>query len=178
MRAEDSIIEMDLESGSKFKPLMEDTITEENEIEEDTMDYKMIQTYKISKTIKVYSGIDTIINALYVFYNPWYIIPTLISVLGYFGALEYNTFMLCVYFIYQIVMIFTRVGLNIDSWIHTRYELGPLVIMVIGSILLTFFDIYITRFIFIMIKYIKTFSQDDILKLKRAKEIKTKFLYW
>ena len=96
--------------------------------------YKMIQTYKISKTIKVYSGIDTLINAMYVFYNPWYIIPTLISVVGYFGALEYNTFMLCVYFLYQIVMIVTRIALNIDSWIHTRYELGPLIVLVIGSV--------------------------------------------
>ena len=50
--------------------------------------------------------------------------------------------------------------------------------MITMTILLTLFDIYILRFIFKMIKNIKTFSHDDIKKLKNLKEVKTTFLYW
>ena len=50
--------------------------------------------------------------------------------------------------------------------------------MVVMSVILTLFDLYILRFIFKMCKYIKTFTQDDIQKLKTVKVIKTKFLYW
>ena len=183
MRAEDSMIELEaMENGnSKFKPLLSpsETIIEEEENDEtESLDYKMIETYKIAKTVKLYAGIDTIFNGFYVFYNPWYIVPTLLSVLGYFGALEYNLIMLCVYFFYQLCMICIRIGLNVDSLLHTRYSTGGLVTMVILSALLTLFDIYILRFIYKMAKHIKTFSQDDIQKLKTVKVIKTKFLYW
>ena len=132
----------------------------------------------MAKTIKIYSGIDTAINGFYVFFNPLYILPTLISVLGFFGALNYNIVILSIYMIYQLVMICTRIGLNIDSFVNERHTLGPLVIMIIMTILLTLFDIYILRFIFKMIKNIKTFSNDDIKKLKNLKEVKTTFLYW
>ena len=184
MRAEDSIIELEaMENGnSKFKPLLSQSETiieeEQNEEETDSLDYKMIETYKIAKTVKLYAGIDTIFNGFYVFYNPWYIVPTLLSVLGYFGALEYNLFMLCIYFFYQACMICIRIGLNVDSFIHTRYSTGGLILMVVMSSLLTIFDLYILRFIYKMARHIKTFSRDDVQKLKTVKVIKTKFLYW
>ena len=172
MRAEDSVIEMDIEKNSKFKPLISPDakiLEESNDVSMEDEDYKMIETYKMAKTVKLYAGIDTFINGFYVFYNPWYIIPTLISVFGYFGALEYNFFMLCFYFVYQAVMIIVRLALNIDSLVYKRYSLGGLITMVAVSSLLTIFDLYILRFIFKMIKYIKTFSKDDIIKLKNTK---------
>ena len=177
MRAEDSI---DIESqNSKFKPLIENnSVIDIEDSEIDHVNHKILDTYKISKTIQIYSGIDTMVNGFYVFFNPWYIIPTFISSLGYFGALNYNMIMLCIYFVYQLIMIFVRIGLNVDSYIHNRFEIGPLIVMVFMTVILTLFDLYILRFIFKIIKNIKLFSQDDITKLKNMKEIKTRFIYW
>ena len=86
--------------------------------------------------------------------------------------------MLCIYFFYQACMICIRIGLNVDSFIHTRYSTGGLILMVVMSSLLTIFDLYILRFIYKMARHIKTFSRDDVQKLKTVKVIKTKFLYW
>ena len=176
MRAEDSIADIE-NQNSKFEPLIDNTIN--NSIEEESLyEKKMLSTYKISKTIQVYSGIDTIMNGFYVFFNPLYILPTFLSVIGYFGALQYNLIMLAIYLTYQIVMIFVRIGLNVDSYVHNRFEIGPLIVMVFMTVLLTLFDIYISRFIIKKISYLKSFDKDDIQKLKNMKTIKTNFVYW
>ena len=88
MRAEDSMTELEaMEMAIVNLPLLSpsETIIEEENDETDSLDYKMIETYKMAKTVKLYAGIDTIVNGFYVFYNPWYIVPTLLSVLGYFA---------------------------------------------------------------------------------------------
>lgn len=175
MRAEDSIADIE-NQNSKFKPLIENSM--DNSIEESEYEKKMLTTYKISKTIQVYSGIDTLINGFYVFFNPLYIIPTFLSVIGYFGALNYNLIMLIIYLTYQIIMMLVRIGLNVDSYVHNRYKIGPLIIMVFMTVILTLFDIYISRFIIKKISYLKSFDKDDIKKLKNMKTIKTNFVYW
>ena len=172
MRAEDSIIH----DNNKTNPLID---IESQEIDEDTQyDHKMIQTYQWAKTIKIYTCFDTFINAFYVFYNPWYIVPTLLSVVGYFGALEYNNILLILYSIYQFSMIIVRLSLNITYLTNQTFTLGPLIIMVMLSLFLTVLDLLIARFIIKMIKQIKQFTKDDIHKLKTIKEIKTNFVYF
>ena len=104
MRAEDSIIT----ENNKTNPLLDIENQLHNEDEDTQLDHKMIQTYQYSKTIKIYTCLDTLINAFYVFFNPWYIVPTLLSVVGYFGALEYNNIMLILYMIikkYYLIVI-------------------------------------------------------------------------
>tara|TARA_B100001094_G_scaffold300929_1_gene326788 strand:- start:712 stop:1239 length:528 start_codon:yes stop_codon:yes gene_type:complete len=175
MRAEDSII---TEKNSKTNPLLDIENQLHNDDEDTQYDHKIIQTYQYSKTIKIYTCLDTLINAFYVFFNPWYIIPTLLSVVGYFGALEYNNILLIIYCIYQISMIIIRLALNINYLITHTFTIGPLITMFVLTSILTILDLLITRFIIRMVKHIKQFTKDDIQKLKTIKEIKTNFVYF
>ena len=174
MRAEDSIIT----DNSKTNPLLDIENQLHNEDEDTQLDHKMIQTYQYSKTIKIYTCLDTLINAFYVFFNPWYIVPTLLSVVGYFGALEYNNIMLILYCIYQFSMIIIRLSLNVNYLVSHTLDLGPLLTMFFLTFFLTILDLLIARFIIRMIKHIRQFTKDDIQKLKSIKEIKTNFVYF
>ena len=66
----------------------------ESTIHTELVKNNIASTYKLSNSVKVFSLIDTIISLFYVFFNPWYLLPSLISTIGYIGAFTYNNIVL------------------------------------------------------------------------------------
>jgi len=173
MRSEESVYDVNI---SQTKMLEEGLYTRHQN--DDELNYQILKSYKLSKSIKIFSFIDTVLNLFYVFFNPWYLIPSLISIIGYIGALKYISKCLYVYFVYQVIFMIIRMSIGINSWGLNDYGTGELIINVILTIILTIFDIYISRFTYKLIRSLMSLDSMEILKLQNIKELKTNFLYW
>jgi len=167
MRLEDS------EEMSQIQMLEEGLYSEQNEL-----DHKILKTYKISKSVKWFSLIDSLFNLFFVFFSPWYLIPSLISIIGYIGASKKIVGFLYVYLTYQISMIVLRLSLGINYWFENDFSVLKLTINIILTIILTFFDSYISRFTHLLIKSIKSLDVLELQKLRNIREFKTKFIFW
>mgnify|MGYP001205607898 FL=1 len=62
----------------------------------------MIMCYSYSKTVRWLSMIDIVFSCIYALYNPYFFIPILIALSGYYGAKKYQTCPTLTYFIYNL----------------------------------------------------------------------------
>ena len=176
MRSDESIF---IETSKTQKMLEEELISigKENYTTNE-LSHQMLMTYRFSKNVKVFSLIDTVLNLFYVFINPWYLIPSLMSIIGYIGAFKYNINCLYIYFVFQILYIIIRFSLELSFWTSYGIQIGIIVIEVLLVIFSTILGIYVSRFTHKLISSIKLLNSEEFYKLKNIRELKTNFIYW
>ncbi len=64
---------------------------------------EMIKTYSLARTVKILTMIDIFFSFIYCLYNPWFFIPLMIAVTGYYGAKKFKQNYICVYGVYIII---------------------------------------------------------------------------
>ena len=61
--------------------------------------HNMIECYSLGRTVKILCGINIFFNLFYSFYNPYFLIPAIVALTGYYGAKHYNACITLVYLI-------------------------------------------------------------------------------
>ena len=78
---------------------------------------EMKETYSLSKTTKFLCGIDFVFSLIFACYNPYFFIPVIISMFGYWGAKNYKLCPIFFYLIYSLCYLLTQLC-NQLIWKH------------------------------------------------------------
>ena len=63
----------------------------------------MIKTYSIARTVKILTMIDIFFSFIYCLNNPWFFLPLIIAITGYYGAKQFKQNYICIYGVYIII---------------------------------------------------------------------------
>lgn len=64
---------------------------------------KILETYKLANTIKLFAALTCIFTFLNMFMNIWFLTTILFAIIGYFGATKYNYNLTLLYFSYFVI---------------------------------------------------------------------------
>ena len=78
---------------------------------------KAILTYNLSKSVKLFTLLDGFFCFIYAVYNPYYFLPLLLTVIGYYGAKNYNKKFTITYLLYCVLNVISKVIL----WVYIMY---------------------------------------------------------
>lgn len=148
-----------------------------NEIAQQQVPDQITKTYQIAQTVKIISIIDIFFNLLAAFYNPLFLVCSMLSYVGYIGAKLYNKKMLWGYFGYQSALVIARFIIPIV--ITTRdTDNNTLASLWLISILLIMLEGYLARFTYTLIKSINNLTPEELLRLQHIREMRVQYVYW
>lgn len=127
----------------------------------------MVICYSYSKTVKCLSMIDIIFSCIYAIYNPYFFVPIIIALTGYYGANKYQTCPILIYFIYNFIGNIARIGYSIYLYsIINNDQRGDYMFSFIFSIFCGFIGLWIARIIYKFYTCIKKLNPEEIYRLK------------
>ena len=113
--------------------------------------------WRLSKTIKCISIIDIFFCLFYVLIDSRIALISILPILGYCGAKEYNTCKIYSYFIFVLMIICIRI---------TAYREITTISGSLFCILSILIELWILRILYLFIKYIKLLDPLELLQLK------------
>ena len=97
-----------------------------------------------SKNIKFYSAVETIFDIYAaIFFNWWYLVLSLMSVSGYYGALKYKNKFISVYLVSECIKLFFKFPFFCNTASVTSFFSIGKDLMFLGNILFNFKNIFL-----------------------------------
>ncbi len=129
----------------------------------------MIKTYNYRRSVMWFSGIDIFFSAIYCLYQPYFLIPLLIALTGYYGAKNYNVRLVQCYFVYCVLVnIIGRLSYffvyyhSLDGQSRQEHVFDFIWVM-----LCTVISIWICEIIYKFIKYYGKLNEREVLFIKQ-----------
>ena len=144
------------------------------EIPQVTITEDMKTAYSLSRTTKFLCLIDLCFSLLYAFSNPYFLIPVIISLVGWWGAKNYSMCQVFVYLIYTLMMNIARVAFTAAYYSNpvnregiTDFVLGlDILITIVGFLL----GMWICKIIYKFYASMKDLTDDEIHTLKNLRK--------
>jgi len=140
-----------------------------------------LECFSLRRTVKILCGIDIFFGLLYSFYNPFFIIPTLIAVGGYYGAKHYNSCAILTYLIFITLDWMTKLSLYIadavskdPSSINVSAETWWWIFIIISTVV----DIWISKIVYKYWRSLKNMPVLEMAELKELTNVQYHFVYW
>ena len=140
-----------------------------------------LECFSLRRTVKILCGIDIFFGLLYSFYNPYFLIPTLIAVGGYYGAKHYNSCAILTYLIFITIDWMTKLSLYIadavsqdPSSVNVSTETWWWIFIIISTVI----DIWISKIVYKYWRSLKTMPVLEITELKELTNVRYHFVYW
>lgn len=145
-----------------------------NEVQAVTITEDMKTAYSLSKTTKFLCLIDFGFSLIYAFSNPYFLIPVLISLSGWWGAKNYSMCQVFLYLIYTLMTNIARVAFTGAYYTNPLNRQGisdfafglDIVITIIGFLL----GMWICKIIYKFYAAIKDLTDDEISTLKNLRK--------
>ena len=145
-----------------------------NEVQPVTITEDMKTAYSLSRTTKFLCLIDFCFSLIYAFSNPYFFIPVMISLLGWWGAKNYSMCQVFVYLIYTLTMNVARVAFTAAYYSNpinrsgiSDFALGlDILITIVGFLL----GMWICKIIYKFYASIKDLTTDEIYTLKNLRK--------
>tara|TARA_Y100000996_G_scaffold349324_1_gene288068 strand:+ start:1135 stop:1671 length:537 start_codon:yes stop_codon:yes gene_type:complete len=140
---------------------------------------RAILTYNLSKSVKLFTLLDGFFCFIYAVYNPYYFFPLLLTVIGYYGAKNYNKTFTIIYLLYCVLNIVSKVIL----WVFIMYFQERLSNYdYIGFSLFTWLSIlcelYISRIICKYYDSLCILTDSELQSVKNLKYRIAQIVYW
>tara|TARA_B110000444_G_scaffold246690_1_gene268483 strand:- start:713 stop:1261 length:549 start_codon:yes stop_codon:yes gene_type:complete len=87
---------------------------------------KMKKTYQYGYSLKIFSGIDIFFNFLYCLTDPFWFLPLLCSMSGYYGAKHFKKNFVLFYFSYEVINLISKFVLLyfiVDEQTYTAFSM-------------------------------------------------------
>jgi hypothetical protein len=144
-----------------------------NEIPEVSITEDMKTAYSLSRTTKFLCLIDFCFSLMFAFSNPYFFIPVIISLSGWWGAKNYSMCLVFLYLVYTLMTNIARVAFTAAFYSNpinrkgiTDLGLGvDIMITVIGFLL----GMWICKIIYKFYVSIKDLTSDEINTLKNLR---------
>jgi hypothetical protein len=145
-----------------------------NEIQQVTITEDMKTAYSLSRTTKFLCLIDFCFSFLFAVSNPYFFIPVVISILGWWGAKNYSMCQVFLYLIYTLMTNIARVAFTAVYYSNpinrqgiTDFVIGlDILITIIGFLL----GMWICKIIYKFYASIKDLTNDEIYTLKNLRK--------
>jgi hypothetical protein len=141
---------------------------------------KMLECFSLRKTVKFLSAVDIFFGLLYSINNPWFIFPTFISLIGYYGAKKYNHAFILSYFLYITLDWIVKLGLYIyiatNPVENSRYSTSAFSWTVV--VISTLIDIWISKIVFKFWRCLRNMPVLELQNLREMNNIKYRIVYW
>ena len=141
---------------------------------------KMLMCYNLRRTVKILCGIDFFFGLLYSIYSPYFIIPAIIALFGYYGASHYKKNIVLTYLIYITLDWVAKLTFFIIASVQSYDGDGtpPAVMAWIFLIISTAIEIWISKIVY---RYWYALKELPLLELARLKDSHItvyRFVYW
>ena len=131
----------------------------------------MINAYRYSKSVKIFSIIDFIFGVFYfVSYSSYYFIFTsLVSIMGYYGAKDFNSCYSKTYLVWNMFCLMAQTALSIFfindnySQMKTDNTLGIYIVIGLLSFMIKF---WVTKIIYAFNHHLGKLNQNEISTIK------------
>ena len=98
---------------------------------------KMKKTYQYGYSLKIFSGIDIFFNFLYCLTDPFWFLPLLCSISGYYGAKHLKKNFVLFYFVYEAINLISKFVLLyfiVDQQTYTVFSMIMLWLSIIINV--------------------------------------------
>ena len=144
-----------------------------NEIAEVSITEDMKTAYSLSRTTKFLCLIGFCFSLMYAISNPYFFIPVIISLSGWWGAKNYSMCLVFLYLIYTLMMNIARVAFTAVFYSNPKNQKGvtdlvlgvDIMITIIGFLL----GMWICKIIYKFYVSIKDLTRDEINTLKNLR---------
>jgi len=140
-----------------------------------------VECYSLRKTVMLLCGIDIFFGLLYAFYNPYFIIPTLLASVGFYGARNYNSSIVFCYFIYITLDWLAKLSIYIANVVNhdpNTVSPGSTALLWVFIIVSTLIDIWISKIVYKYWRSLKEISIFELADLKERQIRKYHYIYW
>jgi len=129
----------------------------------------MIKTYSIARTVKILTIIDIFFSFIYCFNNPWFFLPLIIAITGYYGAKQFKQHYICIYGVYIIIDAVFKTA--IFFWVYgtlSNDEKSEHLFNVILIILSFMISMWILDIVYKFYKQLEKLSREQLKYLREA----------
>jgi len=140
-----------------------------------------IECYSLRSTVKILCVIDIFFGLLYSIYNPYFIIPTMFAIGGYYGAKHYNNCAVLTYLIFITLDWMSKLSFYIADAVSKdpgSVDVGAETWWWIFILISTVVDIWISRIVYKYWRSLKNLPALEMTQLKELINVKYHFVYW
>jgi hypothetical protein len=140
----------------------------------------MVNAYNLGKSVILFACIDLFFGTLYAIYNPWFFLPLLFALCGYFGAKNYNKLLIFIYGANIFLTNIFRIGnssyiyANLSGTDKQNYLYSFIMILLCGLL-----GIWIARIVCRFYSELSKLNIEELRILKLVRHLNSRRLvYW